>query len=56
VQQSWTLPLSWVGKALTATELTPAGPVNGSVSIAVQGRNMTLTGMTRAWAVRIVAS
>jgi hypothetical protein len=53
--QSWTLPLSWAGRALTATSLTPAGPQPGLVGVLVQGRNLTLVGMTPGWAVRIEA-
>jgi hypothetical protein len=51
--QTWTLPLSWVGKEVVATSLTPAGPVAGQVSVHVSGRNMTLVGMTPSWAVRL---
>ena len=53
ITQSWTLPLFWVGKNISVTELTPTGPVVGSVEILINGRNLTLTGMTPAWAVRI---
>jgi hypothetical protein len=53
--QSWTLPLSWAGRALSATSLTPAGPQPGLVTVLVQGRNLTLVGMTPGWPVRIEA-
>jgi hypothetical protein len=51
--QKWTLPLSWVGKQVVATSLTPNGPVTGQVSVLVEGRNLTLAGMTPTWAVRL---
>jgi hypothetical protein len=54
--QTWTLPLAWVGRALTATSLTPQGPQAGLVQVLVQGRNLTLVGMTPSWAVRIEAA
>ena len=37
----WTLPLSWKGKVITSTALTPTGPVVGP-SVAVSGRNLTM--------------
>ena len=54
--QTWTLPLSWVGKAVTATSLSPEGPLPGAVQVSISGRNLTLTGITPSWAVRLEAA
>jgi len=53
VTQAWTLPLSWVGRSVRATQLTPAGEVTGGVNVTVDGRNLTIAGVTPGWAVRL---
>jgi hypothetical protein len=56
VKQTWTLPLSWVGATVTAVSLTPQGPVPGVPTVTIDGRNLTLTGVMPAYAVRLTRS
>jgi len=53
LQQTWTLPLAWVGRALTAVSLTPQGEAPAQVR--AEGRTL-LVNVTPAYAVRISAS
>jgi hypothetical protein len=54
--QSWTLPLSWVGSSITATSLTPVGPVPGTPAVEVNGRGLKLVGVTPTYPVRLTRS
>ena len=56
VDQSWTLPLAWVGKTVIATTISPSGLVPGSPTVQLQGRDLKLIGVTPGWPVRLVAS
>ena len=55
VTQVWTLPLSWVGRALTAVTLTPEGEAPGP-GVRVEGRKLSLLNMTPSWPVRLTAA
>ena len=52
---TWTLPLSWVGRQLQATTLTPAGEAPGP-ALGVVGRALALIGVTPGWPVRLVVT
>ena len=53
VTQKWTLPLSWVGRAVRATVLAPTGEVPGGANVSVVARNLTRSGVVPGWAVRL---
>ena len=53
LNQSWTLPLSWVGKALTATTVAPGG--DAPAQFVLDGRALTVIDMTPGVPVRLVA-
>ena len=55
VNQTWTLPLSWVGLKVSATTLTPEGEVPGP-DVLIVGRNFTLAGVQPGCAVRLQTS
>jgi hypothetical protein len=52
VNQTWTLPLSWVGSQLTATTLTPEGTAPGP-AIVLNGRALTLVNVIPGYPVRL---
>jgi hypothetical protein len=54
VQQAWTLPLSWVGRALSAVSRTPQGEAPAGV-LAGNGRTLWVN-VTPSYAVRITAA
>jgi hypothetical protein len=55
INMTWTLPLSWVGKALTATNVSPNGN-NSLAQFDLQGRLLTLISVTPGQAIRIMAA
>ena len=54
VQQAWTLPLSWVGRALSAVSLTPQGGAPAGVFVS-NGRTLWVN-VTPSYAVRVTAA
>ena len=54
LNQTWTLPLSWVGKTLTATAVAPGG--ESPAQFALSGRELTVINMTPGVPVRFVAA
>jgi hypothetical protein len=52
VNQTWTLPLSWVGAQLSSTALTPEGYAPGP-QLVINGRSLTLVGVVPGYPVRI---
>ena len=55
INLTWTLPLSWVGKALTATNVNPTGN-NTAAQFDLQGRMLTVIDVIPGQAVRFVAA
>jgi hypothetical protein len=55
INLTWTLPLSWVGKALTATNVNPTGN-NTPAQFDLQGRMLTVIDVMPGQAVRFVAA
>jgi len=43
ITQQWVLPLSWVGRTVSTTLITPDGAVPGQPAITIAGRNLTLS-------------
>jgi len=55
INLTWTLPLSWMGKALTATNVNPTGN-NTPAQFDLQGRMLTVIDVMPGQAVRFVAA
>jgi hypothetical protein len=53
IQQAWTLPLSWVGRAVAAVSLTPQG--EAPTGVLVNGRDL-MVNVTPGFAVRLTAA
>ena len=51
--QYWTLPLAWVGQAVSSVTITPDGEVKNQIQILIDDRNLTLIGMVPGWPVRL---
>jgi hypothetical protein len=56
VNQTWTLPLSWVGKTVTATTLTPDGPVPNAPELVINARQLVIVNMQPGYPVRLQAA
>lgn len=56
VNQTWTLPLSWVGSTVTAVTISPQGEVPGKPDVIIAGRNLTLAGVVPGLPVRLTRS
>lgn len=54
LNQTWTLPLSWIGSSIVTTTLSPSGPILNTPSYSIQGRNITLINMQPGMGVRLV--
>ena len=54
LNQTWTLPLAWVGRSLAASTVSPDGV--SPARFTLDGRVLTVIGMTPGVPVRFVAS
>ena len=52
---TFTLPLSWVGKSVSAVTSSPTGPLVGQPGVSIKDRELLLVGVYPGWAARLEA-
>jgi hypothetical protein len=52
---TFTLPLSWVGKSVSAVTSSPTGPIVGQPGVSIKDRELLLVGVYPGWAARLEA-